>query len=136
MQRLNNVHSTHILDLHIQILLWASWSSWKGTLEVLYHYCITPARSQGVATHTTLNLSKGPLLVTKWTIFLGGRGCRKVKGVGSRSPLWVQKVHFCGVLHHPKIDPGYGPGITPVAIVIFIVLWDFEECNVLKCRYH
>ena len=22
---------------------------------------------------------------------------------------WVQKVHFWGILHHPKIDPGYRP---------------------------
>ena len=26
-----------------------------------------------------------------------------------KSTFWVQKVHFLGVLHPPKIDPGYGP---------------------------
>ena len=29
-----------------------------------------------------------------------------------KSTFRVQKVHFLGVLHPPKIDPGYGPDIT------------------------
>ena len=56
---------------------------------------------------TTPNLPKCPLLATKWAkngVFVGGlRGVRLRK-----STFAVQKVHFCGVLHLPKIDPGYG----------------------------
>ena len=26
-----------------------------------------------------------------------------------KSTFWVQKVHFWGVPHLPKMDPGYGP---------------------------
>ena len=41
--------------------------------------------------------------------------CRRVKGVRfKKSSLWVQKVHFFGVPHPPKIDPGYGPAFIPV----------------------
>ena len=54
------------------------------------------------------NLPKGPLLATKWTkneVFEEGlRGVRFKK-----STFGVQKVHFWGVPHPPKIDPGYGP---------------------------
>ena len=39
--------------------------------------------------------------------------CRRVKGVRfKKSTFWVQKVHFLGVPHPPKIDPGYGPANT------------------------
>ena len=37
----------------------------------------------------------------------------RVKGVRfKKSTFWVQKVHFFGVPHPSKIDPGYGPGCT------------------------
>ena len=36
--------------------------------------------------------------------------CRRVKGVRFKKVhFWVQKVHFFGILHLPKINPGYGP---------------------------
>ena len=69
---------------------------------------LSQSRSQGDAgmRRTTPNLPKGPLLVTKWAkngVFVGG-----VKGVRfKKSTLGVWKVHFCGVPHRPKIDPGY-----------------------------
>ena len=66
------------------------------------------ARSQGVrgVQRTPSNLSKGPLLATKWAkngIFVGGlRGMRFKK-----STFLVQKVHFLGGPAPPKIDPAW-----------------------------
>ena len=70
---------------------------------------VAQARSQEGAgiRHTTPNLPKGSLLVTKWAkneVFVGGLGWRF-----KNSTFWVRKVHFCEVPHLPKIDPGYGP---------------------------
>ena len=31
-----------------------------------------------------------------------------------KSTFWVHKVHILGVLHLPKIDPGYGPACLAV----------------------
>ena len=41
-----------------------------------------------------------PLLATEWA----------KKGVRfKKSTFWVQKVHFWGIPHLPKVDPGYRP---------------------------
>ena len=38
--------------------------------------------------------------------------CRRVIGVRfKKSTIWVQKVHFLGVPHLLRIDPGYGPAL-------------------------
>ena len=61
--------------------------------------------ARGGASHPLPNLPKGPLSVTKWAkneVLVGGlRGVRFKKFT-----FWDQKVHFLGVPHLPKIDPG------------------------------
>ena len=78
----------------------------------------TQAHSQGVQC-TPPNLPKGPLTATKWAknvfVFFLLIFCSGVKGVRfKKSTFWVQNVHYFGVPHHPKIDPGYGPVYTLV----------------------
>ena len=66
--------------------------------------------------HIPPNLAKGPLLATKWAkngVFVGG-----LRGVRFKKSIWgVQKVHFWGVPHRLRFDPGYGPTLNYDAIV-------------------
>ena len=70
----------------------------------LMKYCQTHSQEECRVRRTTPNLPKGSFLVTKWVF------CRWVKGDEvQKVNFGVKKVNFWGVLHLPKINPGYTP---------------------------
>ena len=91
------------------------------------------ARSQGGEGGATQppHLPKGPLLATKWTksgVFEGGLRWVRFK----KSTFGVQKVHFWGVPHHPKIDSAYGRACR---IVINIDNWTAQNMRIMIYIY-